>query len=276
MNGCEVARTAQTLALLGHGVGATYEALGRAAVTHIPHMLPGELTALAWAHAMSRSAARDLFTMVGEASAKKLNEFDASDLALLAWAFAAAGHDDPTLFAPAFASRCAALFDEQQNDSLSLRRLHQWHLWRCETRSPGLPSGLADRCLDEFRGSQARVACSADDVVETVANALVTLGLSPHKHVTVPEGYEVAVCVKLSGDRHTFAVDLTDPRGFLCGGGAPSGELELRWRHLRHFARLMVVPLNLATWSQVPEAKRTEFLRRWLDDAGSRELVPGS
>ena len=118
----QVGMLSHAYATAGHSAPALFDALGRISLFQAQWFTPRALASTAWSYAEMGIRSPFLFSALGEAAAGRcaarqagdpLSGFEPTDVACLAWAFAAADHADgpeSALFNEGFVQRCEELF----------------------------------------------------------------------------------------------------------------------------------------------------------------------
>ena len=249
----DIAYVAKAFASTGHVAPPLFHALEDAAVRRVPDeaVRPKVLASLCWSFSHLDHAAPALFAAVGEELSLRPDEWAVRELALTAWAFAAADVTSSQLFDAAFARRCeGALWHPA-----TLCQLHQWAMWREDRGQPvALTSELRSRALDAF--CSAPVAPSA--LQQLVAESLGDLG--PREEVRLPCGYTLDMVVQFSNTEVGIEVD--GPAHFF-GFRQVTGATALKRRQLRkRGVKLLSLPYwELDLFDGLEPAARREAIR---------------
>jgi len=192
----------------------------------------------------------------------RLRDFTPQNLAITAWAFAAADHLAPALFdSHVFVQLCA----EHSLAPKELCQLHQWQLWREERGAawPPLPPELAQRCRDAFSSEDG----VASKLQREVVASLLALELGPREEVRTPQGYSLDAVVLHHGGREV-AIEVDGPSHFC--GRTPTGATALKRRQLRA-AGWALLPVPYWEWDALgsSEAAKKEYLWAALQGEGA-------
>ena len=126
---------------------------------------PQTVAEVAWAFSTIGRRSPILFTALAEAAVARKGSlagrrrFSSSDLAKLAWAYAAADLPAPKLFNSDFAESCESVETWYESE---LAQLHEWQLWYWERgmKAP-LSQGLTAKCRAAFTEASTKVKPSA-------------------------------------------------------------------------------------------------------------------
>jgi hypothetical protein len=131
-----------------------------------------------------------------------LSQCNSQNVANIAWAYAVANVNEPSIFNTDF----VAALQAKANDFVpqNLRQLHQWQLWQDELKSGiNLPPALRDKCRQAFDLRLPQPSRLQDDVV----SVLSSIGLRPKKEELTSSGYRLDALVEVNDMKVGIEVD---------------------------------------------------------------------
>eukprot|EP00577_Skeletonema_sp_RCC1716_P001169 CAMPEP_0113417726 /NCGR_PEP_ID=MMETSP0013_2-20120614/25807_1 /TAXON_ID=2843 ORGANISM="Skeletonema costatum, Strain 1716" /NCGR_SAMPLE_ID=MMETSP0013_2 /ASSEMBLY_ACC=CAM_ASM_000158 /LENGTH=552 /DNA_ID=CAMNT_0000304875 /DNA_START=663 /DNA_END=2317 /DNA_ORIENTATION=- /assembly_acc=CAM_ASM_000158 len=234
-----------------------------AGLDNLDRFNPQDLSNIVWAYATARVHHPELFQRVAEAAIQRKTEFSKSQavanllwsysamgivdkklflsfmptagklidsdtnqgLANIAWAYAVADVDAPTLFNAHFINKCVEKEDGFEIENF--RQLHQWHLWQTKEKSNSrLPVDFQERCYDIFISEEPTVSKLQDDVVAQLSS----IGLDPKEEVLMGSGYRIDAVVEVNGK--TIGIEVDGPSHFIGRSKSPTGSTILKRRQV--------------------------------------------
>ncbi|KAL7511545.1 hypothetical protein ACHAXN_008912 [Cyclotella atomus] len=128
--------------------------------------------------------------------------FDEQAFANIAWAYAVANVDAPTIFNGTFTD---ALLKRVHAFTVDGRhQLYQWHIWQTKELShAGLPEDAREQCYQTFATVDATVSRLQKDVV----HELRSMDLKPAEKYVTPSGYSIDAFVEVDDRRVGIEVD---------------------------------------------------------------------
>jgi len=214
---------------------------------------------LLWANAAMGIVDKQLFLSFMPTAGKLIDSYTNQGLANIAWAYAVADVDAPTLFNAHFINKCVAKEDGFETEALS--QLHQWHLWQTKEESnPGLPIELQERCYEAFLFRVPRVSKTQDGVVAQLSH----IGLDPKEEILMGSGYRIDVLVEVNGK--TIGVEVDGPHHFIRKGRSPLARTILKRRQVPPIDGIELVSVPYWNWDKLgkDEVKKQEYLRHLL------------
>ena len=210
-----------------------------------------------WAYASIGRASEHIFVAWIPAVLPVLGGCDVRSLTSIAWAYAVANVDAPSLFGPDFLDICLERWAEF--DVEGKRQLYQWHLWREELRSDiRLPSSLERECYQAFVSTAPTMSALQGDVI----SELVASGLRPHCEVLTKRGYRIDAIVEVNGKM--IGIEVDGPSHF--AGRNMTGNAVLKRRHISGLDGISLVSVPYWEWNAVENnrSKRRQYLSTLL------------
>jgi len=202
---------------------------------------------------------KQLFLSFVSTAETLIDSYTNQGLANIAWAYAVADVDAPTLFNDHFIEKCVNKKDGFEIEAL--RQLHQWHLWQTKEESnPALPIELQERCYDNFISEVPTVSKFQDDVVAQLS----FIGLDPKEEVLMGSGYRIDVLVEVNGE--TIGVEVDGPSHFIGRSKSPTGSTILKRRQVPSIDGTELVSVPYLDWIKLrnDKKKKQEYLRKLL------------
>ena len=173
-----------------------------------------------------------------------LDEFNAQNLANVAWAYSVANVDAPSVFNNEFLTAC--LKKENDLNIENLCQLHQWQLWQDEIKSDiRLPESFQMKCYEAFVSEDSRQSRFQDDVV----SSLSSMGLQPQEEVLMESGYRVDAVVEVN--REQIAVEIDGPSHFIGRSRELTGSTILKHRQVASVDGMQVVSVPYWEWDKL-------------------------
>ena len=206
-----------------------------------------------WAYASIGRAGEHMFVAWIPAVLSVLRGCDVRSLTSIAWAYAVANVDAPSLFGPDFLDICHERWAEI--DVEGKRQLYQWHLWREELTSDiRLPSTLEGECYQAFLSTSPTMSALQGDVI----SELVASGLRPDCEVLTKRGYRIDAIVEVNGKM--IGIEVDGPSHF--AGRNLTGNAVLKRRHITGIEGISLVSVPYWEWNAVENnrGKRRQYL----------------
>eukprot|EP00984_Skeletonema_dohrnii_P013478 scaffold5585_cov94-Skeletonema_dohrnii-CCMP3373.AAC.5 len=205
-------------------------------------------------------AEKQLFLSFVSTAANLIESYNNQELANIAWAYAAANTDAPTLFNAHFIKKCVEKKNAFKNEEL--RQLYQWHLWQTKEKSnAGLPVKLQERCYNAFISEEPTVSKLQEDVVAQLSY----IGLYPKEEVLLDSGYRIDAIVEVNGK--TIGVEVDGPYHFIGKSSSPLARTILKRRQVPSIDNIELVFVPYWEWEKLgnDEVKKQDYLRVLLE-----------
>ena len=214
---------------------------------------------LLWSYATMGITDKQLFLSFMPTAAKLIDSYTNQGLANIAWAYAVADVDAPTLFNAHFNNKCVEKEDGFEIENF--RQLHQWHLWQTKEKSNSrLPVDFQERCYDIFISEEPTVSKLQDDVVAQ----LLHIGLETKEEVLLDSGYRIDALVNVNGK--TIGIEADGPSHFIGRSKSPAGSTILKRRQVSSIDGIELVSVPYWNWDTLgnDEVKKQDYLRHLL------------
>ncbi|KAL3769300.1 hypothetical protein ACHAWO_007972 [Cyclotella atomus] len=181
-----------------------FDFLAIAADRILPAYSARHISNLAYAYALigynPKLDNQTLLQNIGNESIGFIEGFNA--FANIAWAYAVANVDAPTIFNGTFTD---ALLKRVHAFTVDGRhQLYQWHIWQTKELShAGLPEDAREQCYQTFATVDATVSRLQKDVVQE----LRSMDLKPVEEYVTPSGYSIDAFVEVDDRRVGIEVD---------------------------------------------------------------------
>jgi hypothetical protein len=187
-----------------------------------------------------------------------LGKCNSQNVANIAWAYAVANVNDPSLFNSDFMIALQAKANDFGMEGY--RQLHQWQLWQEELKSGiNLPPALCEECRQAFVSQSYQSSRLQDDVI----SVLPSIGLRPKEEVLTPSGYRLDAIVKVNGMKVGIEVD--GPSHFV--NREPTGSTLLKRRQVSSLDDIRIVSVPYWDWDKFEledHMKKQQYLRSKL------------
>ena len=210
---------------------------------------------LLWSYATMSIIDKELFSSFESTAAKLVDSYNNQDLSHIAWAYAVADHDAPTLFNKRFINKCVEKKDGFVVENFS--QLYQWHLWQTQEKSnAGLPQELLDKCHEAFISQDVQPSRLQDNVVAHLSS----IGLEPQEEVLMDSGYRIDAVVEVNGKQ--VGVEVDGPWHFIGKGRSPLGRTIIKRRQVPAIDGIELVSVPYWEWDKLgkDEAKKQDCL----------------
>jgi len=192
-------------------------------------------------------------------AAKLIDSYNNQGLANIAWAYAVADVDAPTLFNDHFINKCVK--KEGGFETEDFRQLHQWHLRQTKEKSnAGLPKELQVRCCNVFIDRDPTPSKLQVDV----KSQLASIDLEPKEEVLMDSGYRIDAIVEVNGK--TVGIEVDGPSHFIGKGRSLLGSTILKRRQVPFIDGIELVSVPYWEWNKLgkDKVKKQEYLRKLL------------
>ncbi|KAL7534375.1 hypothetical protein ACHAXR_005828, partial [Thalassiosira sp. AJA248-18] len=184
-----------------------------------------------WAHASVGLVDSPLFTVIAPRVKTLLCQCNNQDLANIAWSYAVANVDAPTLFDENFANDL--LMNKNKFSDAQFSQLYQWHIWQKEEKgNTGLPPGFGERCYEAFTRTKPTVSALQRGVV----SVLHSIGFEPKEEQLTQWGFSLDATVEVNG--RNVGVEVDGPSHFI--GRKPTGRTLLKRRQMANVEGIML------------------------------------
>ena len=179
---------------------------------------------------------------------------NSQNIANIAWAYAVANVNDPSLFNSDFIDALQAKANDFVTENLS--QLYQWQLWQDELKSGiNLPPALRKKCRKSFESQSYQSSNFQDDVI----SVLSSIGMLPEEEVLTSSGYRLDALVEVNGTKVGIEVD--GPSHFI--NQQPTGSTLLKRRQVNNLDDIRIVSVPYWEWQKLgrDRAKKQQYLR---------------
>ena len=219
---------------------------------------PQHIANFLWANATSGQIDQNLFSSLVPAVKANLGKCTEQNLANIAWSYAVANVDAPSVFNDDFINACIEKENEFNLDELT--QLYQWQLWQEEIKSSvSLPSSLQQKCYDAFISEDPNPSKLQDDVI----SQLSSMGLELEEEVLTKSGYRLDAFVEVNGKK--IGIEVDGPTHFI--GRNPNGSTILKHRQIPNLDNIPVVSVPYWEWYEFKKDsdKKQQYLRDLLE-----------
>jgi hypothetical protein len=178
-------------------------------------------------------------------------------LANIAWAYAVANVNDPSLFNTDFMNALQSKANDFGTEGYF--QLYQWQLWQEEVKSGiNLPPALCEKCRQAFISRLPQPSRLQNDVI----SVLSSIGMSPEEEVLTPSGYRLDAQVEVNGEKVGIEVD--GPSHFV--NQDPTGSTLLKRRQVNNLDYIPIVSVPYWEWNKLgnDHVKKQMYLRAKL------------
>lgn len=238
-----------------------FERLSLASVQRRDDFNPRSIANILWSFASMNiiKNKKELFQAFLPVLVKILDTLSCIDLVSIAWAFAVADVDAPSLFNQRFLYKCVEM--ESELDDAELRQLYQWHLWQAkEKKRGGLPKDLRDKYHNVFIESARKESKYQHSILMTLSS----MGLQSNETV-LGSGYGIDALVLVNGRKVGIEVD--GQCHFIGDTNSLLGHTILKRRQIRAVDSIKHLSVTHWKWTNLGEdlTKRQSYLRALLD-----------
>lgn len=189
-----------------------------------------------------------------------MDKYNEQELANVAWAYAVANVDAPSVFNNEFINACLKKDDDFISEELT--QLYQWQLWQYELKSSiSLPSSLEKRCHESFISRVPEPSKLQDDVI----SILSSMGLQPQEEVIMKSGYRIDAVVTVGGKQ--IATEVDGPSHFIGKSRELTASTLLKHREVVALDGMKVVSVPYWEWDKFKKddnKKKEKYLQDLL------------